>query len=278
MKHLLFLFSILFSLSAYSQEAVKVKVMKPGTLSTLLTEAQKDTCQYLVVSGKLNSADIKVLRKMAGADGRGNLRTLDLKDATIAKSKEPYLIIRNAEERVVPKLSVEYVPRTIDFAGAAAPVPLNGSEDASWYSADERLPVAEYYGGSPNPELRHVNFFLLGDMNKKLSERAISYNMAQWKKMKRQGTKAKGHSIERGNDGHYTYIALTRKKLFSEDMFYNCPNLRLVTIPQDRNLYNRVAIIEDPIRYMAGSRLILKKDLTKSFRQQPSGPYGMYLY
>ena len=59
MKHLLlFLFS-LCSLFAYSQEAVKVKVTKPGTLSTLLTKAQQDTCQHLVVSGKLNSADIQ---------------------------------------------------------------------------------------------------------------------------------------------------------------------------------------------------------------------------
>lgn len=278
MKQTLSILCVLFTLSAYSQEAVKVKVTKPGTLSTLLTKAQQDTCQHLVVSGKLNSADIKVLRKMAGAEGYGKLHTLDLKDATIAKSNEPYLIILNAEERVVPKLSVEYVQRTISLAGAAAPVPLNGMEEASWYSADEGLPAAEYYGGNPSPELRHANFFLLGNINRKLSKKAISLNMAQWKKMKRQKTKAKGHTIERGEDGHYTYVAQTRKKLFCEDMFYNCPNLQLVTIPQDKNLYNRVAIIDDPIRYMAGTRLILKKDLNRSFRQKHSYPYEIYLF
>lgn len=50
-----------------------MKVIEPGTLSSLLTQAQQDTCQYLVVSGKLNSADIKVLRKMAGAESSGRL-------------------------------------------------------------------------------------------------------------------------------------------------------------------------------------------------------------
>ena len=101
MKQSLFFFLFLYSFLANCQQADKVKVEKPGTLSTLLTKAQQDTCKHLVVSGKLNSADIKVLRKMAGADGFGNLQVLDLKDAKIIPCEEPYLIIRNAEEKVL---------------------------------------------------------------------------------------------------------------------------------------------------------------------------------
>lgn len=73
MKNLFLFIAFCFSLYASSQEPVKVKVIEPGTLSSLLTQAQQDTCQYLVVSGKLNSADIKVLRKMAGAESSGRL-------------------------------------------------------------------------------------------------------------------------------------------------------------------------------------------------------------
>lgn len=62
--------------------------------------ANEDNVTHLVVSGPLNSADIKLLRKMAGAidDDASNdswtggaLRILDLSDATIVGDKEPYL-------------------------------------------------------------------------------------------------------------------------------------------------------------------------------------------
>ena len=252
LRPLLLSFLFLQSFYAFCQPPLKVTVTKPGTLSTLLTKAQQDTCQYLVVSGKLNSADIKVLRKMAGEDRHGSLHTLDFKDATIVSSDEPFLTILNAEEKVVPKLSNEFVHQTL-ITGGGGRVP---TSEASWYLSDEPLPVEEYYGGNPNPELRHVSFFLLGDMNKKLSERAIHLNMTQWKKMKRQMTKAKGHLIERGEDGHYTYIAFTRKKLFCKDMFYLCPNLQLIIIPAKGNLYGGVTIVDDPIRYMEQAKLL----------------------
>ncbi|MBP3711286.1 MAG: hypothetical protein J6I86_02335 [Bacteroidaceae bacterium] len=252
MKHLIPTLFLLWAMNALSQEPAKVNVTKAGTLSTLLTKAQQDTCQHLVVTGKLNSADIKALRKMAGEDGHGSLHTLDLKDATIVSSDVPYLTIRNAEEKVVPELLNEYVHQTL-ITGGGGRVP---SSEASWYLSDEYLPVEEYYGGNPNPELRHVSFFLLGDTNKKLSERAIHLNMAQWKKMKRQKTKAKGHLVEPGQDGHFTYFAFTRKKLFSKDMFYLCPNLRLIIIPAKGNLYGGVTIVDDPIRYMEQAKAL----------------------
>ena len=252
MRHLLLFVLFLQSVFAFCQHPLKVTMTKAGTLSTLLTKAQQDTCQHLVVTGKLNSADIKALRKMAGEDGHGSLHTLDLKDATIVSSDVPYLTIRNAEEKVVPELSNEYVHQTL-ITGGGGRVP---SSEASWYLSDEYLPVEEYYGGNPNPELRHVSFFLLGDVNKKLSEKAIHLNMTQWKKMKRQRTKAKGHLVELGEDGHFTYFAFTRKKLFSKDMFYLCPNLRLIIIPAKGNLYGGVTIVDDPIRYMEQAKAL----------------------
>lgn len=229
MKHLLlFLFS-LCSLLAYSQEAVKVKVTKPGTLSTLLTKAQQDACQYLIVSGKLNSADIKVLRKMAGADGGGSLRTLDLKDATIVSSEEPYLIIHSAEETVIPWISIE--------------------SGTKWVSYSEFDPIIS---------LRDANYVLLGSKNK-LDAEAAAKNVSQWKKVKRQTLNAKGHHVERGNDGHYTYTSFTHKKLFCGDMFYQCPNLELVIIPRKGDMDNRVAIPDNPIRYTEVAKVIVKE-------------------
>ena len=43
-----------------------VVVKQAGTLGTLLTQVQQDTCTALAIKGKLNSDDIRILRRMAG--------------------------------------------------------------------------------------------------------------------------------------------------------------------------------------------------------------------
>jgi hypothetical protein len=62
-----------------------VKIKKPGTLEQVLSQEQKDTCSFIVIEGKINSADIKVLRQMAGypEDGSntGKLFAIDLRKA-----------------------------------------------------------------------------------------------------------------------------------------------------------------------------------------------------
>ena len=84
------LFLTYLPLSAQSQ----VSVRKAGTLGTVLTPLQQDTCTSLSVKGRLNSDDIRVLRRMAGADGgKGKLKVLDLKQATFVRDNRPYLVL-----------------------------------------------------------------------------------------------------------------------------------------------------------------------------------------
>ena len=223
--------------------ATFVEVIEAGSLASKLTEVQQDTCRHLIVSGKLNSEDIMVLRKMAGADGRGRLRLLNLMGAEIVSSKMPYLIISRAEDMIVPNLSTEYtLPTQIYWGG-----PTN---DISIYASDDLPPVEEtiYPGGRAN-EIRHANFILLGNCEKKLNAQTKSLYISQWEKMKRQRVKPKGHCISKDNDGHFTYSAYTRKGLFCEDMFYRCPNLQLVILPCKGRVYDRVVVARDPIRY-----------------------------
>lgn len=241
MKRLLFLFSVLFSLSVYSQEAVKVKVTKPGTLSTLLTETQQNTCKYLVVSGKLNSADIKVLRKMAGANGRGKLTILNLMNATIVSSETPYLTIRNAEEKILAGKSYEhYEPTSIYFG-----------HDARAHFSDIEYALAEtkYHPVSPLVVITdEANYVLLGEAYGELDAKTKTQNLAQWKSIKRQKLNGKGHRISQDEEEHYTYYAFTSKKLFCMDMFYRCPNMKLVILPRKGNIYEGVAVAGDSMR------------------------------
>ena len=70
----------------------------PGGLSRMLNPAERDTCSVLVVSGELNSADLKILRRMAGymeqeGDKVGRLAYLDLSGARFKSDKNPYLYV-----------------------------------------------------------------------------------------------------------------------------------------------------------------------------------------
>ena len=238
MKNLFLFIAFCFSLFASSQEPVKVKVIEPGTLSSLLTQAQQDTCQYLVVSGKLNSADIKVLRKMAGADGRGKLKTLNLMDATIVSSEEPYLTIRNAEETILAgKSSERYAPTSIYF-GHDVNASFNGRE----------YPLEEDLYGAPCVITDDANYILLGEAYGELDEKTKALNLAQWKSIKRQKLNGKGHRISLSDGNHFTYNAYTYKKLFCLDMFYRCPSLKLVVLPRKGKIYGGVAVAGDTER------------------------------
>ena len=71
-----------------------------GTLEQLLSDDEKGSVTHLTVSGPLNSKDIRLLRKMAGANDEGvsndgwtggALRELNLSNAVIVSDKEPYL-------------------------------------------------------------------------------------------------------------------------------------------------------------------------------------------
>ena len=238
MKNLFLFIAFCFSLIASSREPVKVKVKEPGTLSSLLTQAQQDTCQYLVVSGKLNSADIKVLRKMAGAESSGRLKALDLKDATIVSGEEPYLTIRNAEETILAgKSSERYAPTSIYF-GHDVNASFNGRE----------YPLEEDLYGAPCVITDDANYILLGEAYGELDEKTKALNLAQWKSIKRQKLNGKGHRISLSDGSHFTYNAYTYKKLFCLDMFYRCPNLKLVILPRKGDIYEGVAVAGDTER------------------------------
>lgn len=100
-KSLLAVNGILCGIEPQTDERVKNVVLKEaGTLETHFTNDEKEYVTKLVISGPINSEDIKFLRKMAGAfqdnplqswQG-GSLRILDLENAKILKDNEPYLV------------------------------------------------------------------------------------------------------------------------------------------------------------------------------------------
>lgn len=76
----------------------EITLKKAGTLEEMLTDSEKETITKLTLKGPLNSSDIKLLRKMAGANDEfsldgwrgGALRELNLREAKIKSDKSVY--------------------------------------------------------------------------------------------------------------------------------------------------------------------------------------------
>ncbi len=98
-KKLLWLSTIIFGIEPYVLPKEKeVTMTEAGTLSTLLSQSEKENTTALRITGPLNTADILLLRKMAGStegfDAQlwqgGALKHLDLTHATIITDQQPY--------------------------------------------------------------------------------------------------------------------------------------------------------------------------------------------
>ena len=77
-----------------------VTVETPGSLSTLISEKECPNIYSLKVVGKINGADIRLLRRMAGgyevqdySSWKGILTSLDLSEATIVTDTVPYAVM-----------------------------------------------------------------------------------------------------------------------------------------------------------------------------------------
>ena len=76
----------------------EITIKKAGTLEEILTDKEKETITKLTIKGPLNSSDIKLLRKMAGANDEfsldgwrgGALTELNLREAKIKEDKTAY--------------------------------------------------------------------------------------------------------------------------------------------------------------------------------------------
>ena len=68
--------------------------------------------------------------------------------------------------------------------------------------------------------------------------------------LKKQKLHTKGHNISQDKDGHFTHSAFTSKNLFCQDMFFRCPNLQFIILPDKRKGYDQVFVLDDPIRYL----------------------------
>ena len=96
-KSMLSIALTLFCTASFAQ--TKVTLDKAGDLSKKIKPAEKFTITSLIVSGSINSDDVRFLREMAGRDMDGNetdgkLSSLDLSDAKIVMGGGNYIKVK----------------------------------------------------------------------------------------------------------------------------------------------------------------------------------------
>lgn len=175
----------------------KVTLERAGTLSSLLTREEKENATRLKVTGPLNSADIRLLRLMAGAgsdgcDGadstvHGSLRVLDLSDAVLKFDNRPYLRT-SAAGRQLSGTQTRYTNDEI--------MGLNRTASSYRYSFDRMT-----------PEL--------------------------WKELQSKGFTEYYDTRYIEEDGKYYVCYFMRKNEVGRSMFIDCVNLHTVVLPMN---------------------------------------------
>lgn len=269
-------------LALHGQTVVKVK--KAGTLEQLTKELTLDTCKYISIKGKLNSADIRTLRRLAGYAGdggkTGRLQLLDLRKAKFATDSEPFMELDAQEEHLAGVVQPSHIymyssgPKSLSevymalgsgkfptrpgtFAGG-----LSGYDPAS-IRILRRKPI--YYLGHTTDYSLKVRTFPQaqedGGVKAMESESEFSFDSgisdSLWRDLcKEKINNYKGHTLERRADGRYILKATSRKGQFSPATFYKCPQMRVVALPKDIKFAPDIYDEDNRIVYFIGPYLV----------------------
>ena len=217
----------------------------PGGLSRMLNPAERDTCSVLVVSGELNSADLKILRRMAGymeQEGNrvGRLAYLDLSGARFKSDKNPYLYVDAELAHLCLYQETIYTNLQESFSKPSA--------RGGFYGSNVVTQIPYVLGSSHG---YRKNFALLNLDDRAEVEAADSYRMTSRKKKGIHFLSLRhirGHHLKKVK-GEWIWSSHIRKGQFCYDMFYGCPNLKVVILPESGKCCNRVWVYNDGIEY-----------------------------
>lgn len=263
-------FMILFCQFMNAQTLVKIK--KPGTLEQVLSQEQKDTCSFIVIEGKINSADIKVLRQMAGypEDGSntGKLFAIDLRNVKFVTDKNPFMVLDAKNEKIAGTALPSKI-RWWNSAYASGPIETKlisltaTSGSRAQYRILGYMPFffVNYNKGHAVKIRRHIMYNVdrgwgpteiresVGDFRFK-----DGITETQWKEMKDyELNKFIGHKIIKKDRDFFMEVSLKKGK-FTHDTFYKCPNLRYVFLPKDIVCVPYIFDYHSQIMYFVGNK------------------------
>lgn len=247
MKRLILIASVmLLPLMVLAQREVVTTIHNPnaGSLCQVLSQEQIDTCAKVVLTGELNSEDLRLLRRMAGykehdGDNVGRLVYLDLSGVRFKSDKKPYLSVDAEKARLCLYQHDVYTTPEESFSKPSVRGGMYGSHNAS-----DTYVLGTSWG-------YRKNFALLNlDDNAEVE----AYNSYRMTSNEKKGTRfkslrhIKGHNLKNVN-GEWIWNSYIRRGQFCYDMFYGCPNLKVVILPKFGDFCNSVYVYKDEIEY-----------------------------
>lgn len=224
-------------LVSMSMEAKKIEVKKPGKLAELLTDDEKNGLEELVIVGKLNSSDIQLLRKMAGAKDKndadawtGNLKHLDLREAKFVNDNTPYYTYKAGKNYKIVKNSNYRV------------ITHNSKTGESTVMSKERYMdrLQERRNRDTNSMLKSTSVARKSNRIEELEEGKHEFVLneiseKQWKTIKDKRWNEHTDHFESKEDGDSAYYVNchTAKNWVSAYMFYKCKNLETILLNED---------------------------------------------
>lgn len=242
MKRILIAFICLIFLQSTNKAQTIIKTKKPGTLEQVLSQEQQDTCRYLAVEGNVNSADVRLLRRMAGykEDGfrTGKLHIIDLRKCTFITDKNPFMELDAKKE----SLAGTAFPQKFTQKGKGQAVTGITSFPANhiFYVIQKYEPVFFLNQTDPNREMKLKKRVLHQDglyskifYSEGYFHFAEGITQTQWKDIKKKYEidTFTGHEIVQQEE-QYIMKVHTKKGNFFHDTFYKCPNLKIVFLPK----------------------------------------------
>ena len=217
-----------------------------GGLSQVLSQVQIDTCTEVILTGELNSADIRLLRRMAGykeheEDKVGKLVYLDLSGVRFKSDKKPYLSVDAEKAHLFLYQDVVYTSPEESFSKPSA--------RGGMYESGHKATQIPYILGSSHGYRK--NFALLNLDDTVETVNADSYRMTSKKKKGihfQSLRNIRGHHVKKVN-GEWIWNSHIRKGQFCYDMFYGCPNLKVIVLSISGKCCNRVFVYKDEIEY-----------------------------
>lgn len=233
-NNFLLVFALAFCQTGFAQTIKSVEVKKAGTLSELLTEDEKSNTTEIVISGKLNSSDVKLLRRMAGANDKdseftwkGQLKIVDISKAAFVNDKEPYRVIKASDNFKISwtrHVNVRSVNRN--------------TGESTVRSREEYLEdLNDYRSSNSYRMLNSRSAGAKGNRIEQLKEGKFEYVLSkiddrQWREIKNSGMNEFDDFYvdrQKGDSVYYLYYHTT-KKMISANMFRNCRMLEKVIL------------------------------------------------
>lgn len=242
MKDRAFILILTFCMTFLAEARTTIHNPNAGGLCKVLSKEQIDTCTNVILTGELNSEDLRLLRRMAGYkehedDKVGKLAYLDLSGVRFKSDKNPYLSVDAEKARLFLYQTTFY---TNPKEGLLKP-------SVRIHEATETPYILGSFWGY------NKNFAFLDLDDTAELETADSYRMSNKKKkgIHFQSLRhIRGHHVKKVN-GQWIWSSYIRRGQFCYDMFYGCPNLKAIVLPESGKCCNRVFVYKDGIEYFA---------------------------